>query len=46
MVVCGGLIVYDRNLYWCPTTKLWFRYSGEDDMYRPVPTQPAPPDEK
>ena len=38
---------YDCNLYWCPTTKLWFRYIGEDDTYRPVPTQPAAPiDEK
>jgi hypothetical protein len=35
---------YDCNLYWCPTTKLWFRYTAEDDTYRPVATQPpAPP---
>lgn len=34
---------YDCNLYWCPTTKLWFRYIGDDDMYRPVPVQPPPP---
>jgi hypothetical protein len=38
---------HDCNLYWCPTTKLWFRYAAEDDTYRPVPTQPAAPtDEK
>jgi hypothetical protein len=38
---------HDCNLYWCPTTKLWFRYTAEDDTYRPVPTQPAAPtDEK
>jgi hypothetical protein len=38
---------YDCNLYWCPTTKLWFRYGAEDDTYRPVPSQPAAPaDEK
>jgi hypothetical protein len=38
---------YDCNLYWDLTTKLWFRYGAEDDTYRPVPTQPAPPaDEK
>ena len=38
---------YDCNLYWCPTTKLWFRYAADDDTYRPVPSQPAPPtDEK
>jgi hypothetical protein len=38
---------HDCNLYWCPTTKLWFRYAAEDDTYRPVPTQPpAPADEK
>ncbi len=34
---------YDCNLYWCPTTKLWFRYSGESDTYQPVANQPAPP---
>lgn len=38
---------YDCNLYWDPTNKLWFRYGAEDDTYRPVPAQPAPPtDEK
>jgi hypothetical protein len=37
----------DCNLYWCPQTKLWFRYHADDDTYRPVPTQPAAPgDEK
>ncbi len=34
---------YDCNLYWGPATKLWFRYNSDDDTYRPVPTQPAPP---
>lgn len=34
---------YDCNLYWGPTAKLWFRYNSDDDTYRPVPTQPAPP---
>jgi hypothetical protein len=34
---------HDCNLYWCPTTKLWFRYGAEDDTYRPVPAQPAAP---
>jgi hypothetical protein len=34
---------YDCNLYWCPTTRLWFRYGAEDDTYRPVPVQPAAP---
>jgi hypothetical protein len=24
------------NLYWCPTTNLWFRYHGADDSYRPA----------
>ncbi len=33
----------DCNLYWCPATKLWFRYHADDDAYRPVPTQPAAP---
>ena len=37
---------YDCNLYWCPTTKLWFRYAADDDTYRPVPAQPAAPTEK
>lgn len=36
---------YDCNLYWCPKTKRWFRYTAEDDTYRPVPNQPAAPDE-
>jgi hypothetical protein len=36
---------YDCNVYWCPTTKLWFRYGSDDDTYRPVPNQPAPPPE-
>ena len=37
----------DCNLYWCPTTKLWFRYHADDDAYRPVAVQPpAPVDEK
>jgi len=34
---------YDCNLYWSPASKLWFRYGSDDDTYRPVPTQPAPP---
>jgi hypothetical protein len=34
---------YDCNIYWCPTTKMWFRYGAEDDTYRPVPVQPAAP---
>ncbi|MCE9562726.1 MAG: hypothetical protein K8U57_11825 [Planctomycetes bacterium] len=34
---------YDCNLYWSPAAKLWFRYGSDDDTYRPVPTQPAPP---
>jgi hypothetical protein len=34
---------YDCNLYWCPKTKLWFRYVADDDAYRPVPDQPAAP---
>ena len=36
---------HDCNLYWSPADKAWFRYSSEDDVYRPVPpaTAPAPP---
>jgi hypothetical protein len=34
---------YDCNIYWCPTTKMWFRYGAEDDTYRPVPVQPVAP---
>jgi hypothetical protein len=36
----------DCNLYWCPATKLWFRYHADDDTYRPVPAQPAAPVEE
>ncbi len=38
---------YDCNLYWDPSTKQWFRYYLDDDIFRPVATQPpAPPVEK
>ena len=35
----------DCNLYWCPTTKLWFRYLAAEDAYRPVQNQPPAPAE-
>ena len=37
---------HDCNLYWSAADKLWFRYSPDDDQYRPVAAQPpAPKDE-
>jgi hypothetical protein len=34
---------YDCNLYWDPTSKMWFKYGAEDDTYRVVPMQPPAP---
>jgi hypothetical protein len=34
---------HDCNLYWSPADKLWFRYSSDDDTYRPVAGGPEPP---
>jgi len=34
---------HDCNLYWSAEDKLWYRYSPEDDKYRPVAQQPAAP---
>lgn len=33
----------DCNLYWSDTDRLWFRYSADDDQYRPLKAQPAAP---
>ncbi len=33
----------DCNLYWSPKDKAWFRYSKDDDTYRPVTDGPPAP---
>lgn len=33
----------DCNLYWSDADRLWFRYSADDDVYRPLKVQPAAP---
>lgn len=34
---------HDCNLYWSPADKGWFRYSADDDSYRPVAGGPEAP---
>lgn len=36
----------DCNVYWCPTAKLWYRFHADDDIYRPLATQPPAPTEE
>jgi hypothetical protein len=34
---------HDCHLYWSPIDRLWFRYSPDEDQYRPVANPPAAP---
>ena len=34
---------HDCNLYWSPMDKIWFRYTKDDDTYRPVLDGPPAP---
>ena len=33
----------DCNLYWSDADKLWYRYTADDDRYRPLRVQPPAP---